>query len=445
MPTLNWIGKEAVVEHHRRVPTRLLECDQELSVGNPEAENLLVEGDNLEALKALLPRYRGQVKCIYIDPPYNTGNESWIYNDNVNDPRIRKWLGEVVGREAEDLCRHDKWLCMMYPRLALLREFLREDGVIFVSIDDNEISNLLATLDAVFSINHRVAIFTWIRKKKGSNLSKEFRKITEYVVAYKNTQDKVELYGVPAYSEKDVPLLNRANPISKLKFGAGNIHVGSGVNDGKISARAFGDGELVVNLLSDIEIADKVITTPFEISGRFRWSQETVDDELQNGSKFIASKTFRINVQRWNQSDKYKALSSLLSPEDGIGTNEDATDELRQLFPEREKIIFDFAKPSSLVEALVRAACKSNDTALILDSFGGSGTTGHGVLKANLTDNGQRRFLLVEIDSDIAKNVTRERLRRVINNTGSRENGGGRNCAKFQTWFSLLSFRPHAA
>jgi len=125
MPTLNWIGKEAVVDHHRQAPTRLLECDRELSVGDPDAENLLVEGDNLEALKALLPRYRGRVKCIYIDPPYNTGNENWVYNDNVNDPRIRKWLGETVGKEAEDLCRHDKWLCMMYPRLALLREFLR--------------------------------------------------------------------------------------------------------------------------------------------------------------------------------------------------------------------------------------------------------------------------------------------------------------------------------
>ena len=142
MPTLNWIGKDAVVDHHRRVPTRLLECDRELSVGDPEAENLLVEGDNLEALKALLPRYRGQVKCIYIDPPYNTGNEGWVYNDNVNDPRIRKWLGDVVGKEAEDLCRHDKWLCMMYPRLVLLREFLRDDGAIFVSIDDNEYERL---------------------------------------------------------------------------------------------------------------------------------------------------------------------------------------------------------------------------------------------------------------------------------------------------------------
>ena len=142
MPTLDWIGKKAVINHHRQVPYRLLHCDDQLSAGDRNAGNLLVQGDNLEALKALLPYYAGQVKCIYIDPPYNTGNEGWVYNDNVNSPEIRKWLGAVVGKEAEDLSRHDKWLSMMYPRLSLLREFLREDGAIFVSIDDNEVQNL---------------------------------------------------------------------------------------------------------------------------------------------------------------------------------------------------------------------------------------------------------------------------------------------------------------
>ena len=128
MPTLDWIGKKAVVNHHREVPYHLLKCDKALSVGDPGSGNLLVQGDNLLALKALLPYYAGRVKCIYIDPPYNTGNENWVYNDAVNSPEIRKWLGKVVGAEAEDLSRHDKWLCMMYPRLALLREFLRNDG-----------------------------------------------------------------------------------------------------------------------------------------------------------------------------------------------------------------------------------------------------------------------------------------------------------------------------
>lgn len=138
MPTLNWIGKEAVVKHHKDVPFRLLEPVIELSCGDTDSGNLLVQGDNLDALKALLPRYGGKVKCIYIDPPYNTGNESWIYNDNVNSPEIRKWLGDVVEKEGVTLDRHDRWLCMMYPRLLLLKQFLREDGLIFVSIDDNE-------------------------------------------------------------------------------------------------------------------------------------------------------------------------------------------------------------------------------------------------------------------------------------------------------------------
>jgi len=142
MPTLDWIGKKAVVNHHMEVPFHLLKCDPDLSVGDPESGNLLVQGDNLLALKALLPYYAGQVKCIYIDPPYNTGNEKWVYNDNVNSPVIREWLGNVVGKEAEDLSRHDKWLCMMYPRLLLLRRFLREDGVLFVSIDDSELTHL---------------------------------------------------------------------------------------------------------------------------------------------------------------------------------------------------------------------------------------------------------------------------------------------------------------
>ena len=134
MPTLDWIGKAAVVNHHREVPTRLLHCDGALSAGDADAGNLLVEGDNLEALKALLPYYGGQVKCIYIDPPYNTGKDDWRYSDKVDDPTIKAWLGQAIGPESEDFTRHEKWLCMMYPRLILLREFLTEYGVVLCSI-----------------------------------------------------------------------------------------------------------------------------------------------------------------------------------------------------------------------------------------------------------------------------------------------------------------------
>ena len=155
MPSLNWIGKDAVVKHHKDVPFRLLEPVQALSCAGDtdnaaDSGNLIVQGDNLLALKALLPRYAGQVKCIYIDPPYNTGNEGWVYNDNVNSAEIKRWLGEVVGKEGETLDRHDRWLCMMYPRLMLLKQFLREDGAIFVSIDDNEVATLRLLMDEIF-------------------------------------------------------------------------------------------------------------------------------------------------------------------------------------------------------------------------------------------------------------------------------------------------------
>lgn len=182
MPVLDWIGKQAVVNHHREVPYRLIHCDADLSAGDKDAGNLLVQGDNLEALKALLPYYRGEVKCIYIDPPYNTGNEGWVYNDNVTSPEIKAWLGKVVGKEAEDLSRHDKWLCMMYPRLRLLRDFLKQDGSIAISIDENEVGSLLMLMDEVFDRNNRVGIMVWQKGKKGD--AKLLPTIHEYIVIY---------------------------------------------------------------------------------------------------------------------------------------------------------------------------------------------------------------------------------------------------------------------
>ena len=172
MPTLNWIGKDAVVKHHKEVPFRLLEPVPAFACGDGEGRdsgNLIVQGDNLHALKALLPRYAGQVKCIYIDPPYNTGNEGWVYNDNVNSPEIRKWLGEVVGKEGETLDRHDRWLSMMYPRLVLLKQFLREDGAIFVSIDDNEVATLRLLMDDIFEARNFVGTVIWQKKYAVAN------------------------------------------------------------------------------------------------------------------------------------------------------------------------------------------------------------------------------------------------------------------------------------
>ena len=190
MPTLNWIGKEAVVNHHQTVPFRLLKDVPELACGEPGDGNLIVEGDNLVALKALLPYYAGQVKCIYIDPPYNTGNEGWVYNDNVNSPLIRDWLGKTVGGEGETLDRHDRWLCMMYPRVAVLRDLLTEDGAIFVSIDDNEVQNLRAIMDAIFGERNFIATITWQKIYTVKNSAKHLSEMHDYVVIYAAHKEK---------------------------------------------------------------------------------------------------------------------------------------------------------------------------------------------------------------------------------------------------------------
>src|SRR5438876_2079319 len=190
MPTLNWIGKQAVVNHHQQVPFHLLKDVPELSCGDPGSGNLIVQGDNLVALKALLPYYAKQVKCIYIDPPYNTGNEEWIYNDNVDSPIIHQWLGKVVGREAEDLSRHDKWLCMMYPRLAILRDFLRNDGVLLMSIDDNEVATAKFVLNEVIGPQNFIAQLVWEKGRK--NDAKLFSVGHEYILVYARSLAKLK-------------------------------------------------------------------------------------------------------------------------------------------------------------------------------------------------------------------------------------------------------------
>jgi adenine-specific DNA-methyltransferase len=198
MPTLNWIGKEAVVNHHHQVPFHLLKDVPDLACGQPGDGNLIVQGDNLVALKALLPYYAGQVKCIYIDPPYNTGQDErsdegkrtgWIYSDNVNSPEIRDWLGKVVGEEAEDLSRHDKWLCMMYPRVALLQKFLRPDGMIFASIDEIEVPTVRLFFDELFGHTYRIGTLVW--KNASDNIPTNIATEHEYILCYARSKEKI--------------------------------------------------------------------------------------------------------------------------------------------------------------------------------------------------------------------------------------------------------------
>ena len=199
MPTLEWIGKSKVINHHQEVPFRVLDRKYSFDENGQHSEdngseNMIIRGDNLEALKALLPRYEGRVKCIYIDPPYNTGNEGWVYNDNVNDPKIKKWLGEVVGKEGEDLTRHDKWLCMMYPRLKLLQKLLADDGVVFISIGDDEEAHLRMICDDIFGSTNFIATFVWKSRAKPSNTGAAKVKPqndAEYVFCYGKSKNTV--------------------------------------------------------------------------------------------------------------------------------------------------------------------------------------------------------------------------------------------------------------
>ena len=195
MPTLDFKGKQHIYAHHLTVPYRPLVPDADKSCDpSDEDDNLIIHGDNLHALKALLPRYAGRVQCIYIDPPYNTGNEGWIYNDKVNSPLMKAWLKENSPVDNEDLERHDKWLCMMWPRLHLLKELLTEDGVIFVSIDDNEQHHLRLMMDEIFGEANFLAEFVW-KKRTGANDSKDNVSIDhDYVISYTNS--KTSLNGV---------------------------------------------------------------------------------------------------------------------------------------------------------------------------------------------------------------------------------------------------------
>lgn len=420
MPSLDWIGKKAVVTHHRQVPYHLLRCDNSLSCGEADSGNLLVEGDNLLALKSLLPYYAGQVKCIYIDPPYNTGSENWVYNDNVNSPEIRKWLGRVVGAEAEDLDRHDKWLCMMFPRLCLLKDFLREDGVMFISIDDNEVHNLRTMLQEVGGLSF-VGAVVWERKRKGSHLSRKLTKKTEYIIICSKKGSDVELAGEAVGVEEDFPLIKRTNSVKTLRIPEHKLGI-TKLKDGTYAVGSYGRGNTAVELIEPVQVRDGRFLTDVILRGRFIWTQENLDEELAAGGMcFLRTKNFSLRALKAEENQGYKGLSSLLTKE--YGTNEDASTELAEMFGTEVNAIFQYSKPTKLIQTLIWAATFDTKDALILDSFAGSGTTGHAIFKMNKQYEGNRRFILVELIPDICNKITRNRLKFAIAGYSYNQNG----------------------
>ena len=400
MPTLNWIGKDAVVKHHKDVPFRLLEPVPDLSCGPAQGSgNLIVQGDNLHALKALLPRYAGQVKCIYIDPPYNTGNEGWVYNDNVNSPEIRKWLGEVVGKEGETLDRHDRWLSMMYPRLVLLKQFLREDGAIFVSIDDNEVATLRLLMDEIFGVGNFIAQFEWQKAYSPRMDAKLVSWDTDHIVAY----------GKSASSS-----------LNRLRFEQNsaqftNIDSENGKKYRRRQWRKEGSGAKRSdrpNLFYELTAPDGTQVMPIRPDGsEGRWrGQRSYYDELFTTGEIEwlkQSGIWQVYVKQYVDSDATRPPSTWW-PSDVYGHNHEAAEEIRDILGVQA---FSTPKPTRLIQRILQIA--TDKDSLVLDSFAGSGTTAHAVLRQNAEDGGKRRFILVEMDENIAQNVTAGRVRRV--------------------------------
>ena len=456
MPTLDWIGKDKVVNHHLDVPYRVLErvysYDQE---GRHEAdngsENMIIHGDNLEALKSLLPQYEGRVKCIYIDPPYNTGNEGWVYNDNVNDPRMVAWLGKVVGSEGEDLSRHDKWLCMMYPRLRLLQKLLAEDGAIFISIDDTEYANLKSICDEIFGSNCFVSNISWQRTYSTRNDSKGIVNEVEHVLCYSRTpgwQPKK----LPRTAEMNSKYKNPDNDVMPWRM-SDAFAPGAATHQGMVYAiqhpftgllmypyngscwRYQQDTMLeIMNGWTQYELRDLhdeaerahvcgvsveevrpgvkaiVLAKPVDIAkeeatavlNRGQWPRFFF---TKGGKGGIARKTYLENVGG--------RLPTNFWPFSETGHTDEAKKEMLAIFDGRAT--FDTPKPTRLLEFVLKIA--TDPDSIILDSFAGSGTTAHAVLKANAADGGHRQFICVEL-MDYADTITAERVKRIINGYG---------------------------
>jgi len=405
MPSLDWIGKKAVVKHHQDVPYRLLEPVPALSCGDADSGNLIVQGDNLHALKALLPRYAGQVKCIYIDPPYNTGNEGWVYNDNVNSPEIRRWLGEVVGKEGETLDRHDRWLCMMYPRLVLLKQFLRDDGAIFVSIDDNEVATLRLMMDEIFGGSNFIDIFSRVKTETPSNLSNTTKKKIEYIVSYGNAKKIGRLLGMRTESSSSNGLLNQPNAVKELKFPAGKVT--TKLPNGIQRARVQDTGKYTVELLNDVEVRDGYFAGEFTLKAKFKWAQPTLDEALADPNFTFSIPTTKLSPAYEKKEYAGSVPANLIDSSIDYYTNEDATAELQEIFG---RPAFDNPKPHNLIRYIISMI--ADEDSIVMDSFAGSGTTAHAVLALNKS-GGNRRFILVEMDENIASNVTAERVKRI--------------------------------
>ena len=404
MPKLEFKGKPLIYAHHLTVSPRPLVPDLERSLNAVADDNLIIHGDNLHALKALLPRYGGRVKCIYIDPPYNTGNEGWIYNDSVNSPLMREWLKDNSPVDNEDLERHDKWLCMMWPRLHLLKELLADDGVICISCDDTEVANLMSILDEVFEEKNKEEIICWRRRHNQPNdKSKPIAKTAEFILVYgKNLEElkkRRSFNGLPLTGEFKNPDGDPRGPWASKPWKSGSGQTGTRYS----------------------------IVTPKGVVHDEEWlgTQVTFESLLADGRILFTKRGSGLPRKKYYESERFEEgqVAHNFWGHQEFGSNQEASKELRAI-----GLSFDNPKPTRLIRSIARIFSSHDD--IVLDSFAGSGTTAHAVLALNKEDGGNRNFILVECE-DYADNITAERVRRVINgvhgasDTSLREGLGG--------------------
>lgn len=408
MPTLNWIGKDKVISHHQDVPYRVLEhkygftADPATASGQEnrtetQSGNKIIHGDNLEALKSLLPEYEGKIKCIYIDPPYNTGNEGWVYNDNVNHPKIKKWLGEVVGKDGEDLTRHDKWLCMMYPRLKLLHKLLADDGAIFISIDDNEQANLKLICDEIFGQKNFIANIIW-QKRTSPDARLNLGAAHDFILAYSRKLEIIKpTFNKIPYSEDRSK--SYKNPDNDARGPWASVDL-----TGQIGHATENQFYVIENPVG------KKIKPPtnrcWAISEN-RFLELNEDNRIWFGMKGNSKPRMKKFL---SESEGGMAWTWWDNKE--VGHNQEATKELSEILVER---YFETPKPTRLIHRILQIASDKNS--IILDSFAGSGTTAHAVLNLNQQDGGNRKFILVEME-DYANDITAERVKRVTKGYG---------------------------
>ena len=398
MPTLDFKGKHIIHSYHLGVPFRDLRVDEKKSLPPKDQkrkkqkpsldDNLIIHGDNLHALKALLPRYAGKIKCVYIDPPYNTGKEGWKYNDNVNSPTIKEWLSKTV--ELDDLQRHDKWLCMMWPRLSLLKKLMSEDGVIFISIDDNEINNLRLIMDEIFGNENFIANFIWNKKSGRQNDAKFISVNHEYILSYAKNIDLCKIHLTKRTEEQSYEFKNLDNDPR-----------GDWIHR-PLHAKGGNSPRYIITFPNGVKWQAPEGTHP-------RHSKEKLLEMYEDNRIWFGPKGTNVPRRKKFRSEVQSGIiSNSLLMADEAGNTQKATQSYQAIMGNAK---FDNPKPTTLIEYLTKLVAEE-DT-IILDSFAGSGTTAQAVLNLNKEDGGNRKFILVECE-DYADKITAGRVRKVI-------------------------------